>query len=136
MVLKPLGIGAQFFRTPGGIDVFEIHDGLPTGLHAERIAIGFNEAIGKVNRTGSILQPKNIVGIKEFEVACAIVLNEFVNNVLLLRCIGKGTCLLQTSYNALNGLAVKTADFPNALGKAPVGFYQTAVESVHHGMRI
>ena len=79
----------------------------------------------------------NAIVVESAQVACAIILNESVDDRLLLGCAGKGTRLFQVEHHALDGSTVETTYTPYAFTQvAKLIAYQAAVHSHHHGARV
>ena len=57
VVFKPLGVGAQLFRTCRGFQVLEVGVSFPTGFQPQRVAVGFRETVGEVHHRLGLLYP-------------------------------------------------------------------------------
>ena len=49
VIFKPLGILANQFGAASSLQIFEVNQRLPAGLHAQGVTITFGETVNKIN---------------------------------------------------------------------------------------
>ena len=112
VVFKPLGVGAQFFRTRRGFQVLEVGVSFPTGFQSQRVAVGFRETVGEVHHRLGLLYPQDGVFVECLQVAGAVKFDEFVEHLGLFPVFCHVGGFFQPKDDAVDGCAVQASRFP------------------------
>ena len=89
-----------------GFDILKIDNALPRCLHSQRIAVGFNETIDKIDGALGISEPLYGIVIEGAQISGAIILNEATDHRSLFFAIGKGDCGFQMLDNLRDRRAI------------------------------
>ena len=132
MIFEPLRIAADNLCAVRSIQVFEVDQWFPAGLHSQRIAVTFCKAINEVNSWIKVFHPKDSIFIEVFQAACFVKLNQFADHSFLCIIFGNRFRFLQPVHNLFNRLSIKSAYLPDFFLYFPIFFHQSAVESVRN----
>ena len=116
-----------------GFFVFDIHERFPRAGHTERVAIGLDKTIYKIDFALGVSRPNNRVFVESLEVSGGVEIYKRCNCFALGVVESDSLGFFEPIHNLLDGIAVEAADFIHILHNLSITFHNLCIETIGNG---